>query len=59
MIEKGVKFGVVDYQQRYLKWKYGIKAVPTVKCFGRDKKADPLTYEGPRDSEKLSEFILN
>ena len=57
--EAGVKFGAVDVgRQRYLAWINGVRSVPTVKCFSRDK-SESLSESGMMDSDELEKFIFD
>ena len=57
MLNKKVKFGAVDARaERYLTWISGVKKVPTVKVFGRDK-ANSSAFVGKREAAELMSFI--
>ena len=54
-----MKFGAVNAsQQRYLTWINGVRSVPTIKVFGREK-ANSSVYNGDDNAKDLINFIDN
>jgi len=39
--------------------RFGVSGFPTLKFFGKDKKSEPETYDGPRDIQAFIDFINN